>query len=262
MSFPAWFSNQPTHFNDVADPLTVKAGPPAVWIGETQTSGQGDSPAKTSQSLESGKDSPMENDQSLPSPSLTLWNDSALGGSCLKTSLGSSRPITDETSPDFSVKWTNSGMAYRGELWMRATSESPKGAVEYSLSRVLEVTAPQRFYLSAKAAAGILSRAGRRGRILPAPLMSALTSLARFLPDTTKDQPAPLKTDSLSSPQHSPEADSVEDSEQTTTMPKGTNSLSVRRLSPMECERLMGWPEGWTIPAPGQWAQRSRAKKK
>ncbi len=86
MSFPAWFSRQPTYFNDVADPLTVKAGPPAVMIGKQQISGAQVSPAKTSQSLESGKDLPMEEDQSLPSHSLTLWNDSDLGGLCWKTS--------------------------------------------------------------------------------------------------------------------------------------------------------------------------------
>jgi site-specific DNA-cytosine methylase len=27
----------------------------------------------------------------------------------------------------------------------------------------------------------------------------------------------------------------------------GVESRTVRRLTPMECERLMGWPDGWTL---------------
>jgi hypothetical protein len=109
------------------------------------------------------------------------------------------------------------------------------------LSRVLEATAPQRFFLSAKAAVGILRRANRRGRQLPEALNQALMSLALSSPDTTKELQVPLKTDNLSSAHQ--------------------EQRSVRRLTPVECERLMGWPEGWTIPTPEHWAPRSRAKK-
>jgi len=158
MSFPAWFSRQPTYFNDVADPLTVKAGPPAVMIGRQQISGAQDSPAKTSQSLESGKDLPVEKDQSSHSHSSTLWSDSDLGGSCWKTSPVSSLPTTEGTSSPSSMKWTNSGMVFRGELLTLA---------------------------------GILRRAGRRGKNLPEALNEALTSLALSSPDTTKELPAP-----------------------------------------------------------------------
>ena len=28
----------------------------------------------------------------------------------------------------------------------------------------------------------------------------------------------------------------------------GNNRMTVRRLTPVECERLMGWPDGWTAP--------------
>ena len=28
-----------------------------------------------------------------------------------------------------------------------------------------------------------------------------------------------------------------------------TPDLAMRRLTPVECERLMGWPDGWTEPA-------------
>jgi hypothetical protein len=36
--------------------------------------------------------------------------------------------------------------------------------------------------------------------------------------------------------------------------------LLVRRLTPTECELLQGFPLGWTLPATGHWAMRSRSK--
>lgn len=57
-------------------------------------------------------------------------------------------------------------------------SECPSGAGGCSLSLILEVFAPSRFYLSAKAAAGILRRAEKRGRKLPGALERALLALS------------------------------------------------------------------------------------
>jgi hypothetical protein len=60
------------------------------------------------------------------------------------------------------------------------------------LSQTLEVgNVPQRFYLSAKACAGILRRAERRGKELPPALKAALNSVAHSTPETTKT-PAPM----------------------------------------------------------------------
>jgi len=172
---------------------------------QRQTSGQAGFPAKTSASLASAQDS-QASDPASPSPSLTLWSSDDLGGSCWKMSLDSSVPTTALTSDGFSMKWSNSGMAFRGELWTLATSESPSDADECSLSQVLNPTAPARFSLSAKAASGILRRAEMRGRILPAGLSEALRRVSQ-----------------------------------------GVVGLEVRRLTPTECERLMGWPDGWTL---------------
>jgi len=198
-------------------------------VGEAQTSGQEDSLAKTLVSQASEPDLQASEVHS-PSHSSTLWSDTDLGGSCWKMSLGSSVPTKALTLEGFSMKWSNSGMAYRGELWTLDTSESPSDGVECSLSQVLNPTAPQRFSLSAKAASGILRRAGRRGKVLPAALQTALESLAHSHEDSAKESIAPL-----------------------------TNlSSSVRRLTPTECERLMGWPDGWTISE--QWTHSARRR--
>ena len=55
------------------------------------------------------------------------------------------------------------------------TSECPNVAVESFLSDILEIgDLPPRFYLSVKACAGILRRAEKRGKALPATLRAAL----------------------------------------------------------------------------------------
>jgi C-5 cytosine-specific DNA methylase len=86
---------------------------------------------------------------------------------------------TDETlrkSSGFS--WSSAGMGFNGVCLTASFSESPSAAAVCSLSDVLESHAPQRFFLSAKAASGILRRAKKRGRTLPFRLQAALESLA------------------------------------------------------------------------------------
>jgi site-specific DNA-cytosine methylase len=93
--------------------------------------------------------------------------------------------------PDFSVQtraetlrkssafsWCDAGMGFRGVCSTANFSESPNAAVECSLSDVLEDHAPQRFFLSPRAAAGILRRAEKRGRELPTHLRQALEALS------------------------------------------------------------------------------------
>lgn len=54
------------------------------------------------------------------------------------------------------------------------TGECPSVARESTLSQILEANAPEKYSLSAKACAGILRRAERRGKELPAMLREAL----------------------------------------------------------------------------------------
>jgi DNA (cytosine-5)-methyltransferase 1 len=63
---------------------------------------------------------------------------------------------------------------------MLNTSESPSGAVASSLSDVLEIRADlSKYYLSPRAATGIIRRAAKRGRELPPQLAEALSRLSR-----------------------------------------------------------------------------------
>lgn len=88
-------------------------------------------------------------------------------------------PPETTLSDSFSGKWKNSGMAWHGERLTLSSSEWPSDAAVCSLSDTLETGGvPQRYSLTPKACAGILSRAERRGKSLPEPLASVLQAVA------------------------------------------------------------------------------------
>lgn len=66
---------------------------------------------------------------------------------------------------------------------MRNSSEWPSDAAVSFLSEVLEPCAPQKYYLSPKACAGILRRAETRGKNLPPLLQDALEQVIRCSSD-------------------------------------------------------------------------------
>jgi hypothetical protein len=82
-------------------------------------------------------------------------------------------------------------MAFAGECWTLDTSESPSDAVECSLSGILEPEVPPRFYLSSKAARGILRRAVRREKTLPDHLRAALETVAQQVDRVTTSTTRP-----------------------------------------------------------------------
>ena len=57
---------------------------------------------------------------------------------------------------------------------MHKGGEFRNGAVECTLLQILDLDAPEKYYLSAKACNGILKRAQRRGKKLPPMLREAL----------------------------------------------------------------------------------------
>jgi len=274
---------------------------------------------------------------------------------------------TLQKSSEFS--WSSAGMGFAGVSLTANFSESPNAAAACSLSDVLENHVPPRFFLSAKAAAGILRRATKRGRILPTRLQAALEGLVRgdammeqMSPSLSKTRNAPLpifqasertelpttqsplemsegdatmgesstsrrtrstlqkdQASSKSSPTPSANPTAITDevaraetdattsywdgtqtsdtldcsmlakgqmmpekrrmpcvltpaeSETATKQPmpsprtceievKDQPTMSVRRLTPTECETLQGFPKGWTLPDTGHWATRSRSR--
>ena len=82
-----------------------------------------------------------------------------------------------------SKKWLGWGrVSLNGQSLTHSSSESPKGVDECSSSLALILQQPtdvaSKYFLSAKAAEGILRRANRRGKTLPEQLQQALEIVA------------------------------------------------------------------------------------
>lgn len=77
----------------------------------------------------------------------------------------------DGPTPTFT--WETDG-ALRTALSMRNTGEFPSEDAASTLSQILQVKVPEKYYLSQKACLGILRRASARGKELPAVLKAAL----------------------------------------------------------------------------------------
>lgn len=100
-------------------------------------------------------------------------------GFCSKTSLDFCRRTEGGTWEPSSGRWANSGMGGPTACLTLNTWEFHSGAVESSLSDVLEAHGvPAKYSLSPKACVGILRRAKTRGRELPERLRDALQRTA------------------------------------------------------------------------------------
>src|SRR5574343_1278159 len=92
-----------------------------------------------------------------------------------KTSLVSCHRTEDGILAHSSEAWLNAGMGSPTGFLMLNISESHSSAEGSSLSAILETgDLPQRYFLSAKACRGILRRATKNGKVLPAKLLALL----------------------------------------------------------------------------------------
>ena len=119
-------------------------------------------------------------------PLVPLLQSIAPSGWFGRTSLASCHLTEDAILVPSSGCWANSGMGSPTEFVTLSTTEWPSAAVVCSLSDVLETgVVPQRYFLSATACKGILRRADKRGKDLPAPLAHALRAVADSEPTST-----------------------------------------------------------------------------
>ena len=136
-----------------------------------------DSPVKTYQWpaaarawLESGRDCGMSSIALLTALSREL--------SSSKTSPAYYPPTAGKTLPPSFAGWSSAGMASAGGYLTLSLMEWHSGATVCSLSQVLEPQVAPKYFLSAKAARGILRRAEKRGKTLPELLARALQQVA------------------------------------------------------------------------------------
>lgn len=89
-----------------------------------------------------------------------------------------------EQSPETDGLWL-------GDSWTVNISEWPSAESVSLLSSTLEANAPEKYYLSARACQGILTRASRRGKKLPDLLQTALLEMIEWWQRGGGTQPTP-----------------------------------------------------------------------
>lgn len=143
-----------------------------------QTGSPEDSHAKTFRWLDDVLDW-LESAADSGSSSAESSEFSGPAGFSSKTSLAFCRPTEEGTWEPSSGRWGNWGMGGPTASLTLSGSEFPRDAVACSLSDVLETgDVPQKYFLSERACRGILRRAAKRGKKLPAVLEQALREVA------------------------------------------------------------------------------------
>jgi len=138
-----------------------------------------DSPAKTSAWLETAR-AWQDHVRASGGNSPGLLTLCARRGSSSKTFPVSCRLALGGIWEPSSERWGTWGMGSPTECWTLNGSDWPSDAVVSSLSDVLEMQGvPERYFLSPKACIGILRRAEKRGKRLPALLQQALERVAQ-----------------------------------------------------------------------------------
>ena len=183
---------------------------------------------------------------------LTTLDPSGLYG---KTSRVSSVQAVEGTLVPSLGRWLNSGMGSHIGCLTLNTSESHKDAVVCLLSDILETgDLPQRFFLSQKACAGILRRAEKRGKSLPRSLQVALEQVVSDSIAKTNGSSAQGRNNGGENVVVAPTLTASNDPSRSPQSTEVTNqiaavhaaSMVVRRLTPVECERLQGFPDNYT----------------
>lgn len=164
--------------------------------------------------------------------------------------------LSQKMSPDFSLSTLGktsgqsyptsirSGIVWRGMCWTPKTLAWHNKEKGSSLLEVLEISVPQKYYLSRKAIIGIIRRAQRDGRSARVLLQEVengttrkLSWLSLQLSELQKVVKG-LKDISLTQSQ----LDNVE------LKDDQGREITLRKLTPNEKEKLQGFPMNWTHP--------------
>ena len=142
--------------------------------------------------------------------------------------------ILEASSP----RWMNSGMAYRGECWTQNFSEHPKDVEESILSQVIEVSAPLKYFLNKEQLQSLINRAEARNTPMPQELREKIE-----LQITTLSNMPELDEYLRRDPK---QKDTGMTERLIRLIQEEAPMLYVRRMMPLEYERLQGFPVVWT----------------
>ena len=168
----------------------------------------------------------------------SLYQHESLDGLLLRMFPGPSTATVERISEYSSKRWMNSGMAFRGVYWMQNTLEHHKDAEESTLSEVLDPFCPPRYFLSPEQLKSLLERASASGKLMPEDLKGAIEEQITILSSTPQLEESIL--------QDRKPKDTEVMVKHTHLIQEDMPMLYARRLTPLECERLQGFPPGWT----------------
>jgi hypothetical protein len=167
-----------------------------------------------------------------------LWK-SAQNGLSWKMSRAYSRQSTEPLLRQLSTNWKRVGIwgdGLRATFPMRAylTTE-----IEYSLSQLIDQTVPINSLLTAANCMGILRREAKAGRQLDPLFQQALEENIRLWSNVAEASGIPQQQ--AFAPRYVPKLEAIKAVIQT------DQYCVARNLTWNECERLMGFPPGWTV---------------
>ena len=120
----------------------------------------------------------LESDQDFGSNSIEFLKNLGHDGLLSRTSLACYPATEGPTLPPSFQGWRNAGIGGPTGCLTLSTSEFPRDAAVCSLSEVLQEDVPSKYYLSPRAARGILRRAEKQGKALLGQLQRALIQVA------------------------------------------------------------------------------------
>ena len=160
-------------------------------------------------------------------------------GSSWRTCRDSSLPTTEPLLRSLSSGLKRTGMWGGGFRVTSPTRAFPTTGIACSLSQVISPTVPISSLLTATNCLGILRREERAGRALDPRFKAALMDTIRLWSSVVEVSGIPRQR--VFAPRFAPKLDDIKAAIQ-------TDRFSVaRNLTWDECERLMGFPEGWTV---------------
>lgn len=174
-----------------------------------------------------------------------------------RMSQGQSLATMAKTLKLLSGKWQTQGLiTSNGECWTVNGSES-HSEEEESLCLLSGILQPStqvgsKYFLSAKAAKGILNRAEQRGKEVPVKLLEALQEVAGLPKQPIVIEKHNIKPESEVFSFYASQGKQDQFTANISTTLKASSitcmadSTVIRRLTEIECERLMGWNDDHT----------------
>jgi hypothetical protein len=188
----------------------------------------------------------MEPEADSSSPLRHLLEEFDRHGLSWKTCQASSTQTTDLPLSQLSTRLKRSGIWGYGSRATLSARVCPTTAKESSLSDLIDRRFPISSILTAANCLGIIRREERAGRTLDPIFKESLCQTLLFWSNVAEALGTPVRQ--AIAPRYAPKLESIKEATLT------DQYYVARNLTWNECEKLMGFPEGWTVDEGGSLA--------